>query len=104
PGGPGGPPPGPQAPGGPPPGGGFQPQAPGQPGGFAPPGQMSPSLPNAPGAVAALILGIISVVTCGVPTGPFAIWQGFKAEKAVKKQPWADGGGGWGAPAWIAGV
>lgn len=45
------------------------------------------SRPNPPGAVAGLVLGIISVVTCGVPTGPFAIWQSRVADRAMKQSP-----------------
>ena len=52
------------------------------------------SLPNPPGAVAGLVLGIISVVTCGVPTGPFAIWQSRVADRAIKESPAAYGNKG----------
>jgi len=52
------------------------------------------SLPNPPGAVAGLVLGIISVVTCGVPTGPFAIWQSRVADRAIKESPGAYGNKG----------
>jgi len=51
-------------------------------------------LPNPPGAVAGLVLGIVSVVTCGIPTGPFAIWQSRVADRAMKGSPGAYGGKG----------
>jgi hypothetical protein len=65
---------------------------------------MAPARPNAPGAVVALVLGIISVVTCGVPTGPFAIWQGLSAEKAIKQAPGYYEGKGMATAGWILGI
>jgi hypothetical protein len=65
---------------------------------------MAPPRPNAPGAVIALVLGIISVVTCGFPTGPFAIWQGFSAEKAIKQAPGYYEGKGMATAGWILGI
>ena len=60
-----------------------------------------PALPNAPGAVPALILGILSIVVCA-PCGPFAIWQGRKAE-ALTKQGYYQGGG-MARAGWIMGI
>jgi hypothetical protein len=65
---------------------------------------MGPSLPNAPGAVLALVLGIVGVITCGFPTGPFAIWQGRSAEKAIKQSPGQYGGKGMATAGWILGI
>ncbi len=55
--------------------------------------------------MAGLVLGIISVVTCGyIPTGPFAIWQGRNSEKAHKNAPGRYGGKGMGTAGWILGI
>ena len=97
------PPPPPENPGGDPGPQAPPPQAPGGAGGQPPPfmagdGQ---SLPNAPGAVAALVLGILSLVVCA-PLGPFAIWQGRKAEGLVEQGGY--GGGGIAKAGWIMGM
>lgn len=82
----------PQSPQAPPPAPGGQPA--GQP-------AFMGDKPNAPGAVAALVLGILSLVMCA-PLGPFAIWQGRKAEALVEQG--THGGGGMAKAGWIMGV
>lgn len=77
------------------------PQAPQAPQGYPPPQQYQTAPPNAPGAVAALVLGIVSIAACSI-CGPFAIWQGRKAERLVKEQGY--GGGGMAKAGWIMGI
>lgn len=87
-------PPAPPPPPPPPPEGSFPPPP---PPGYQQPGQ----LPNAPGAVPALVMGIISIVLCSF-LGPFAIWQGRKAEALANSGNY--GGGGMAKAGWIMGI
>lgn len=78
------------------------PPPPPPPPGGPPPGMTYAQQPeNAPGAVAALVLGILSIVICA-PCGPFAIWQGRKAEALADQGHY--GGVGMAKAGWIMGI
>jgi hypothetical protein len=64
------------------------------PGGYgAPPPYTNGPGREAPGAKQALILGIISLLCCGILLGPFAIVNANKAKQAIAMDPTLTGGG-----------
>jgi Domain of unknown function (DUF4190) len=99
------PPPGPDQPGQP-----GQPSQPGQPpyGGYPPPTPPvytpPPSAPNSSGATASLVLGIASLVLCGLFTGIPAIILGVKARRQVRESNGQVGGDGLALGGIITGV
>jgi hypothetical protein len=48
---------------------------------------------EAPGAKQSLILGLISLLCCGIILGPIAIIQANKAKQAIAMNPGLQGGG-----------
>jgi len=52
------------------------------------------ALPRPPEATVALVLGILSPLTCGVVLGPIAIWYGRRAQQQIRANPAALGGEG----------
>jgi hypothetical protein len=68
---------------------------------YAPPGSLGPpGAPEpygvsreAPGAKSALIWGLVSLLCCGLITGPVAIVEANKAKQAIAMDPSLTGGG-----------
>jgi hypothetical protein len=52
------------------------------------------ALPRPSEATIALVLGILSPLTCGVVLGPIAIWYGRKAQQQIRAHPATLGGDG----------
>ena len=104
--------------GGPPPGGSWgqptgYPPPPGQPGqlpygGYPPPGPPMytppPSPPNSGGATTSLVLGIASLVLCGLFTGIPAIILGVRARREIRESNGRIGGDGLALGGIITGV